>query len=500
MLYVKNLTSSQEDKLFDYRDRWMRIGLDTSRTTDKRSAEQWIQNAYTVAGIQAPTKVFWAGSPMACLVAYASLEASIHKVKHDVGHSVGDQIWKLIGDRVLSRVWDRTEERIGDRVRAHFGEEIWDLVGEKTWGRVEDKLRAKTWDPVWNRVGDHVRAQVLIEAWTRVGEQVWDQIWTRVDRQVRDRIGDQTRLLMGSQVRDCVWHQVTTRVEGLARHFVDVGVWNRVGDELGRPVWDQVRTGVCAPIEGQLGDQVWGQIQEPPDRVCSLIDTRVWDQVGNRVLSQVGAHVWDFCRSQISNFSFGQHEADPLGVYEFFWNECDLIGCEKILPLIHIAQQCGWWLPYSDAAIVSEKPVALHLNARGQLHSESGPAVLYRDGWAIWALNGVRVPQYIVETPSYRLNPQTVLRETNVEVRREIVRKVGVERLCEALNATVLDAWGNYELLNLDLRDGRRRPYLKMKNPSIGVFHIEGVAPSCRTVQEALVWRNGTDERPVVLT
>jgi hypothetical protein len=34
-------------------------------------------------------------------------------------------------------------------------------------------------------------------------------------------------------------------------------------------------------------------------------------------------------------------------------------------------------------------------------------------------------------------------------------------------------------------------PYLKMRNPSIGVYHMEAVKKSCRTVHEALVFRNG---------
>ncbi len=46
-------------------------------------------------------------------------------------------------------------------------------------------------------------------------------------------------------------------------------------------------------------------------------------------------------------------------------------------------------------------------------------------------------------------------------------------------------------MLVLDLGDGRTRPYLKMLNPSIGVWHVEGVAPAVRTVQEALNFRNG---------
>lgn len=52
----------------------------------------------------------------------------------------------------------------------------------------------------------------------------------------------------------------------------------------------------------------------------------------------------------------------------------------------------------------------------------------------------------------------------------------------------------------LNLGDDRSRPYLKMKNPSIATYHLEGVAPEIRTVQEALDWRNQTKIRPEVLT
>jgi hypothetical protein len=93
-----------------------------------------------------------------------------------------------------------------------------------------------------------------------------------------------------------------------------------------------------------------------------------------------------------------------------------------------------------------------------------------------------------------------LLSELNTEVRREIVRKVGIERVCETLNAECIDRAGNYELLLLDLQDGRRRPFLKMKNPSVGVYHIEGVDPRCRTVAEALAWRNQSDVPPSVIT
>jgi hypothetical protein len=80
-----------------------------------------------------------------------------------------------------------------------------------------------------------------------------------------------------------------------------------------------------------------------------------------------------------------------------------------------------------------------------------------------------------------------VLKETNVEVRRELLRKIGVERFLAVAKSKTLHKRGNYELLSIDLSaelPGRR--YLKMLNPSIGIWHVEGVPQECKTVEQAL--------------
>jgi hypothetical protein len=174
---------------------------------------------------------------------------------------------------------------------------------------------------------------------------------------------------------------------------------------------------------------------------------------------------------------------------------------DKWLPFVAAFEAGLWcfWITAEDV-IALPRPV-LKLNALEQLHCEHGPAVYWANSeQQFFFLNGVHVSRELVETPAVDLDPRQLLREENTEVRRELVRKIGIERVCEVLKAQCLDRQGNYELLLLDLQDGRTRPFLKMKNPSVGVYHIEGVAPECRTVAEALAWRNQSDVPPSVLT
>lgn len=166
------------------------------------------------------------------------------------------------------------------------------------------------------------------------------------------------------------------------------------------------------------------------------------------------------------------------------------------------AFEAGLWQFWATPAEVVALPrPALSFDAEGWLHSEDGPAVSWPGSdQRYFYLNGVHVPEEVATTPAGRLDPRLLLSERGADVRREIIRKVGIERVCEALAARCVDRSGDYELLLLDLRDGRVRPFLKMKNPSVQVWHIEGVSPECRTVAEALAWRNQSDVPPSVLT
>lgn len=153
-----------------------------------------------------------------------------------------------------------------------------------------------------------------------------------------------------------------------------------------------------------------------------------------------------------------------------------------------------------NVAFVCVRPCEVHRTEAGDLHNEKGPAICWSDGYAEFFLNGVAVDEALVMTPPEKIDPLTLLKEKNAEIRREIVRKVGIERVVSKLGAETIDKRGDYELLLLDLQDGRKREYLKMKNPSIGVIHVEGVPPGTKTVAAALAWRNGIDEEPAVLT
>jgi hypothetical protein len=149
----------------------------------------------------------------------------------------------------------------------------------------------------------------------------------------------------------------------------------------------------------------------------------------------------------------------------------------------------GFCLPFHDICIYSLKPTEIHWD-NGRLHNPNGKAVKYADGWGWYALNGIPMAEWQVMTPTEELSLEKILSVEDIDQRRELVRRVGIERL--ASEGKELDKLGFYKLLDMRAVYQRQTPtlFLLMKNPSVAnTWHCEGVGSECKTVIDALNWR-----------
>lgn len=198
-------------------------------------------------------------------------------------------------------------------------------------------------------------------------------------------------------------------------------------------------------------------------------------------------------------FSFYDFMIEELGVEL----EQELYAKYKIW---EATAQIGCIYPLDNITVVCEKPTVIHLNENNVLHKDEAPALEY-DGlgdFKVYALNGVRVPEYVALTPAEQLDLEYYNKITNADVRAEFVRKIGIERFLD--KGTLMDTYENYdaethewwhksqyELWDMSfLFDGLDyAPFIKMTNMTTGIFHVEGVSPECRTVSAALKERFG---------
>ena len=131
--------------------------------------------------------------------------------------------------------------------------------------------------------------------------------------------------------------------------------------------------------------------------------------------------MWDSVGASV----YGQHDAGWLAFYAFFKEEVGLTNqTEKLTGLWNLSQSAGWAIPHKEICWVSERHNILMRDERGRLHSVSGPACAYPDGWAIYAVHGVRVPEYVIERPE-EITIAKIRDEKNAEVRRVMIERYG---------------------------------------------------------------------------
>ena len=189
------------------------------------------------------------------------------------------------------------------------------------------------------------------------------------------------------------------------------------------------------------------------------------------------------------------------------------------------AESACWWWPHKRFVMVSDRPMRINLDDRGRLHSESGPAIVWRDGWGVYSWHGVRVAREVIDTPAVQITAERIEGERNAEVRRVLVERVGAERYMALAGGQVVnrDDWGTLweitrpepmrvvELLNSTPEpDGSSKRYF-LRVPYTAERRDQDRCVACgadlavipKTAHEAVAWAYSVcqaDYRPAVMT
>ncbi|WP_254811282.1 DUF6745 domain-containing protein [Streptomyces cavourensis] len=195
--------------------------------------------------------------------------------------------------------------------------------------------------------------------------------------------------------------------------------------DAGRSVREEVRTRPWAEerrrMYDELGPAGWSAL-------WSATGAQLWETtaaLAERIRSGVVADLAPrpaeegAVRLVLLDAVLGQHDAAWLAAF-------DGRG-DRLTGLAEVARSAGWWWPYERAVVISERPVVLHRDEAGRLDHGEGPALAYRDGFALYAWRGMPVPAaFLAELAS--LTPQRIREEENAELRRVMLEYYGYDR------------------------------------------------------------------------
>ena len=320
---------------------------------------------------------------------------------------------------------------------------------EKSEAAVEQMYKAMGYDKPIIVVGKNpfetcVMA-AIVNLRNQLNNQLYNQLYNQLGDQLRDQLGDQLGRQLDDQLRD------------------------QLGSQLGNQLGNQLRK----QLNNQLGRQLYDQLD---------------NQLRNQLYSQLGSQLY-----QVSSHWY-------LNLWWRFW-DCyyqwaDSIGVsfdKEKLDLFHnFLTHVYFCIPYQHICFISEPSVKAYYKDN-KLHRDGGASVEFKSSldkptFGVYTLNGVRVPQYLAETPASALDIEFFKKEQNADVKAEFIRKYGIERMVSL--GTLIDTWENhpntrnfewykkseYKLIDMSsiFTTYDYLPYLYMKNQTVqGIYHLE---------------------------
>ncbi|MFC9029340.1 DUF6745 domain-containing protein [Streptomyces arboris] len=185
----------------------------------------------------------------------------------------------------------------------------------------------------------------------------------------------------------------------------------------------------------------------------------------------------------------GQHDAAWLAAF-------DGRG-DRLTGLAEVARNAGWWWPYERVVVISERPEVLHRDEAGRLDHGEGPALAYRDGFALYAWRGMPVPaDFLAELAS--LTPQRIREEENAELRRVMLEYYGYDRYLTESGAEPVHRDETGILWRIALEGDEDVVMVEVVNstPEPDGTHRTywlRVPPTTRTAKDGVAWTFGLD-------
>ena len=202
------------------------------------------------------------------------------------------------------------------------------------------------------------------------------------------------------------------------------------------------------------------------------------------------AHSW------INNMMFGCHDAHWLAFYDFFGQETDLEGPERLNGLMHVAKTCGWVDAYELMALVQDRPCNMSFDTENRLHADGRMAIEYTDGFGVYVWKGVGIPGEWMTHAAESLTPEKALTWPNVEQRRCACEILTWKTIVDTLKPVVIDK-DEYEavgtLMEVDLPNSGKERFLEV-TCGTGRKFVLPVPPTMKTAIEANSWTYGVNE------
>lgn len=271
---------------------------------------------------------------------------------------------------------------------------------------------------------------------------------------------------------------------------------------LGAPVRDVLRDApwraARADLVARLGMRTFGEVWRETSAPLAALLTSLTARIGEAVESgAAGPEERVALRVALTHALHGQHDAAWLPVFDAV-PPMPGAGDAALALIAEAARHAGWWWPFENAVILTDRPTAVHVDDQNRLHHAPEPALAYADGLALYAWHGFALePEFAAGLE--HLTFQSFRDEQNAELRRIMLEYFTVERFIAESSAEPVHQDETGKLWRIDFPGDEPVVMVEVVNSTPepdGSYHVYflRVPPDTRTAKAGVAWTFGLTE------
>ena len=465
---ITKLTEKQIKGIIEWRDHCLEIGRDCGEVSKATTEKVWC-SFYKKLNLQKP--MFWyCQSPYQAQILINYFKTNIGEnilgnIQGNIGININKNISKNISKNIGEDIFKKIQRNIRKNIRENIGDNIGENIGENILGNIQRNIRKNIRENIGLNIRENIRENISKNISKNIGENIGLNIRENIQGNISKNIGEN----------------------------ISKNISKNIGENIGENIQGNIRENISKNISKNIGENIGENIQG-----------NIRENIGEKIGEKIRGNIYF-----VPTYSWGQHDIGWVSYYLFYFHYGLLKKNEDfsiIKQWYELSKSCGWCYTFENIVFVCEKPSKININSSGELHKNGDMALQYSDGYGLYMLNGVSVPKYLAITPAGDLDIEFFKKEENADVKAEFVMKYGIDRMVEM--GEVIDSYKNYNngewweksgytLVDMSpiFRSIDYAPHILCKNQTTNIYHLEGIDPNCKNLQEAMNWRENTQKK-----
>jgi hypothetical protein len=439
-------------------------------------------------------------------------------LRYNLGENLRDNLGYNLRYNLRENLWDNLRENLGDNLRYNLGENLGENLGDNLGYNLRENL--------WDNLGYNLRYNLRYNLGENLGDNLGDNLRENLRDNLRDNLGDNLRENLRDNLgynlrynlRENLWDNLGDNLGDNLRYNLGENLGENLGDNLGDNLRDNLRYNLGENLGENLGDNLGDNLRENlgdnlRENLGYNLGDNLRENLWNNLRYNLGYNLQKNLKYEHTDF-WGNMDAYWIAFYQFpekfLGIKYKTSDSEKLELWSKVAESASWFWTYENYCFVSDRPTSYGFDEEYRMHSSTGPAIEFTDGWKLYRWHGVEVPENWILAPE-TIKKEDVINEQNAEKRRCLMEILGPEKFSEMLGVLVIDQDTDqggraiilYRTKNIDPVAEEHIHFARVICPSTEREYFLCVPNTINNIWDAVAWtfkKNKANYLPIIET